>query len=67
MHHMCKWIINTAPYNGHGQCVCVIMYVWQSQVDIEHYSTLSGLVISLGCFIEITPDFQCPGRPLMKD
>ena len=29
----------------------------------EHYSTVSGLirlVISLECFIEITPDFLCP-------
>ena len=38
-------------------------YMWQSQVENEHYSTLSGLirlVISLECFIEITPDFMCP-------
>ena len=37
--------------------------MWQSQVDNEHHSTLSGLfqlVISLECFIEITPDFLCP-------
>ena len=37
--------------------------MWQSQVENEHYSTLSGLVrlvISLECFIEITPDFLCP-------
>ena len=29
----------------------------------EHYSTVCGLiqlVISLECFIEITPDFLCP-------
>ena len=29
----------------------------------QHYSTISGLiqlVISLECFIEITPDFLCP-------
>ena len=35
----------------------------QSQVEDEHYSTLCGLirlVISLECFIEITPDFLCP-------
>ena len=36
--------------------------MWQSQVENEHYSTVSGLirlVISLECFIEITPDFLC--------
>ena len=35
----------------------------QSQVENEHYSTLSGkspIVISKKCFIEITPDFLCP-------
>ena len=26
----------------------------------EHYYTLSGLIPSLECFIEITPDFLCP-------
>ena len=39
------------------------MYMWQSQVENEHCSTVSGiiqLVISLECFIEITPDFLCP-------
>ena len=38
------------------------IYLWQSQVEKEHYSTVSGLirlVISLECFIEITPDFLC--------
>ena len=38
-------------------------YIWQSQVENEHYSTVSGLlqlVISLECLIEITPDFLCP-------
>ena len=33
------------------------------QVENEHYSILSGLirlVISLECFVEITPDFLCP-------
>ena len=38
-------------------------YMWQSQVENEHYSTVSGLirlVISLECFIEITPDFCVP-------
>ena len=36
-------------------------YLWQSQVEYEHYSTVSGLlVISPECFIEITPDFLCP-------
>ena len=37
--------------------------MWQTQVENEHYSTLSGLirlVISLECFVEITPDFLCP-------
>ena len=32
-------------------------------VENEHYSTVSGLirlVVSLECFIEITPDFLCP-------
>ena len=35
-------------------------HMWQSQVENEHYSTVSGLfrlVIFLECFIEITPDF----------
>ena len=35
-------------------------HTWQSQVENEHYSTVCGLVISLECFIEITPDFLCP-------
>ena len=38
-------------------------HMWQSQVENEHYSSVSGLirlVISLECFIEITPDFLCP-------
>ena len=42
-------------------------HMWQSQVDNEHYSTVSDLirlVISLECFIEITPDFL---RPFMND
>ena len=37
--------------------------MWQSQVENENYSTVSrliGLVISLECFIETTPDFLCP-------
>ena len=35
--------------------------MWQSQVENEHYSTVCGhLVISLECFIEITPEFLCP-------
>ena len=37
--------------------------MWESQVENEHYSTVSGLirfVISLECLIEITPDFLCP-------
>ena len=50
-------------------CLCsgVVIYsglqMWQSQIENEHFSTLSGiirLVISLECFIEITPDFLCP-------
>ena len=35
--------------------VCTHLYIrmWQSQVENE-------LVVSLECFIEITPDFLCP-------
>ena len=43
--------------------LCMCVHMWQSQVENEHYSTVSGLiqiVISLECFIEITPDFLCP-------
>ena len=45
--------------------IIIIIHVWQSQVENEHYSTLSGLVrlaIFLECFIgiDITPDFLCP-------
>ena len=39
------------------------LHMCQSQVENEHYSTVSGLiqlVISLECFIEITPDFLYP-------
>ena len=39
------------------------MHMWQSQEEDEHYSTVSGLIrlvlLSLECFIEITPDFAC--------
>ena len=35
------------------------MHVWQSQVENEHYSTVSGL-IQVVISIEITPDFPCP-------
>ena len=35
------------------------LYMWQSQVENE-VSGLIRLVISLECFIEITPDFLCP-------
>ena len=36
-------------------------YMWQSQVENENYSTLSGPIqLSLECFIEITPDLMCP-------
>ena len=37
--------------------------MWQSQVENEHYSTVSGLIqlgISLESSVEITPDFLCP-------
>ena len=38
--------------------------MWQTQVENEHYSTVSGLIrlfiLSLEFFIEITPDFLCP-------
>ena len=40
-----------------------VIDMWQTQVENEHYSTvcrLIRLVISLECFIEITPDFLCP-------
>ena len=50
-----------------GNCKAMKMkavtHVWQSQVENEHYSTLSGLirlVIFLEYFIEITPDFLYP-------
>ena len=43
------------------------MYMWQTQVENENYSTvISGLIrlviiiLSLECFNEITPDFLCP-------
>ena len=39
---------------------CGGAYVRTYVVENEHYSTVSGLVISLECFIEITPDFLCP-------
>ena len=51
-----------------SNCVAIaINYLWQSQVENEQYSTVGGLirlVISLECFIEITPDFL---RPFMND
>ena len=51
----------TPVVNEHGLlCSYSYNYMWQSQVEYEHYSTVSGLVISLECFIEITPDFLCP-------
>ena len=34
--------------------------LWQSQVENEHYFTLSGLVASQECFIKMTPDLPCP-------
>ena len=36
------------------------LHMWQTQVENEHYSTVGGPIISLECFIEITPDFLCP-------
>ena len=43
--------------------IIIQKHVWQTQVENGHYSTVGGLirlVISLECFIEITPDFLCP-------
>ena len=44
--------------------IYIIIIMWQSQVENEHYSTVCGrliqLVIFLECFIEITPEFLCP-------
>ena len=37
-----------------------LYHMWQSQVENWANALLSGLVISLECFIEITPDFLCP-------
>ena len=35
-------------------CECLInYYMWQSQVENEHYSTLSGLIQSIECFTEL--------------
>ena len=34
--------------------------MWQSQVENEQYSTVSGLLRLVISFIEITPDFLCP-------
>ena len=59
------------PERGEIKSLCALhvwnreLYVltWQTQVENEHYSTVSGLirlVISLECFIEIIPDFLCP-------
>ena len=45
-------------YGVHGRSISIDTYVYV--VENEHYSTVSGLiqlVISLECFIEITPDF----------
>ena len=59
--------LDTCVHAAHHILICVNtikyivdMYMWQSQVENEHYSTVSGRVISLECFIEITPDFLCP-------
>ena len=49
--------VHSCTYTSTGS---LHIYMWQSQVENEHYSTLSGpiqLVISLECFIETTPDF----------
>ena len=35
-------------------------YMWQSQVENEHYFILSGLNSIGYILIEITPDFLCP-------
>ena len=54
---------DTRAWGGGGGGVSIAIHMWQAQVENEHYSTLSGLfrlVISLECFIEITPDFLCP-------
>ena len=42
-----------------GKCIIIM---WLSQVENKQYilATISGLVISLECFIVITPDFLCP-------
>ena len=42
------------------QCAVHLLHMWQSQVENEHYSTVSGLIRSLECCSEITPDFLCP-------
>ena len=51
--HCVLYMCGTESYN--------YVLTWQTQVENEHYSTVSGLVIlSLECFIEIIPDFLCP-------
>ena len=38
----------------------IIQHMWQTQVENSTVSGLIRLVVSLECFIEITPDFLCP-------
>ena len=56
--------VRASPYAGkRGTGDEASTNLWQSQVENERYSTVSGLirlVISLECFNEITPDFLCP-------
>ena len=55
-------------HHSHAEILLILLcqyYMWQSQVENKHYSTVSGLIrlviiLSLECFIEITPDFLCP-------
>ena len=56
-----RFFIDYAWNEGSYSCWYQTIFIqWQTQVENEHYSTVSGLVISLECFIEITPDFLCP-------
>ena len=50
---------------GYGKCVVGLTFyldiiMWQSQVENEHYSTVSRLIQLVICFIGITPYFLCP-------
>ena len=62
---MCQRYVKFAVVRGCGFIwVEIRIIMWQSQVENEHYSTVSGpirlVILSLECFIEITPDFLCP-------